>query len=377
MQNNYLVLILCILLFPFSASAQKESKTKTSFKDSLDNSIDMSDFLLNKKGVLIVPTIITEPSVGYGAAGGVIYFHSAYTKRNGPPSMSGLLGGGTQNGTWFGGLFHVGYWNQDRIRYMGAVVRTSLNISFYGSGIIESLASNPVNLNLDAWLVLQQVKFRLGNSNFFLGGRYLLLNTYNTLEIPIDIPEFQGVEFSSQLSEATLVTNFDSRNNVFSPSNGFFIELSGSYSDDWMGGDGLYGRLSSTIIGYFPVNKKLFVGLRHQSTYSLGDIPFYARPVVMLRGAPITKYQDKNITLMEAEVDWNLYKRWSLVGFTGMGNAYSDLSAFNEGKSVATIGTGFRYLLMRKLGAQMGMDFAKSTSGDFAFYMVFGCSWLR
>jgi hypothetical protein len=81
--------------------------------------------------------------------------------------------------------------------------------------------------------------------------------------------------------------------------------------------------------------------------------------------------------LMETEVDWNLYKRWSLVGFTGMGNAYSALSDFDEGKSVATIGTGFRYLLMRKLGAKMGMDFATGTGGDFAFYMVFGCSWLR
>jgi hypothetical protein len=291
--------------------------------------------------------------------------------------MSGVLGGATQNGTWFGGLFHVGYWKHDRIRYMGAVARMSVNMSFYGSGMITSLANDPVNLNLDAWLVLQQMKFRLGSSNFFLGGRYLLLNTDNTLEIPIDIPEFKGVEFSSQLSEATLVTNYDTRNNVFSPSNGFFIELSGTYSDEWMGGDALYGRLASTMIGFFPVNKKLFVGLRHQSTYTLGDVPFYARPVVQLRGAPITKYQDKNIMLMETEVDWNLYKRWSLVGFTGMGNAYSALSDFDEGKSVATIGTGFRYLLMRKLGAKMGMDFATGTGGDFAFYMVFGCSWLR
>jgi hypothetical protein len=80
---------------------------------------------------------------------------------------------------------------------------------------------------------------------------------------------------------------------------------------------------------------------------------------------------------MEAEVDWNLYKRWSLVGFTGMGNAFYDFASYDQGNSVATLGTGFRYLLMRKLGLQMGMDFATSSSGDFAFYMVFGCSWLR
>ena len=377
MRNLYAIMLLVVLLFPGISAAQSDSKKKVSFKDSLDNSLDMSDYLLNKKGILLVPTLITEPSVGYGAAGGAIYFHSAYTKKHGPPSMSGVVGGGTQNGTWFGGVFHVGYWNQDRIRYMGAIVRTSLNMSFYGSGIIESLTDNPTNLNLDAWLVAQQIKFRLGTSGFFLGGRYLFLKSNNTFDIPIDIPEFQGVEFPAQLSEVTLVTNYDTRNNVFSPSKGFFIELTGTYSDEWMGGDALYGRISSTMIGYFPVSKKLSVGLRHQSNYSLGDVPFWARPIVQLRGAPVTKYQNRNTILMETEVDWNLYKRWSLVGFTGMGNAFYDFSSYDEGNSVATLGTGFRYLLMRKLGLQMGMDFAKSTSGDSAFYMVFGCSWLR
>ena len=144
-----------------------------------------------------------------------------------------------------------------------------------------------------------------------------------------------------------------------------------------MGGDGLYGRLSSIMIGYFPVNKRLVVGPGikppiHSEMYHFMHVPYSL--CVVLR-SPNT--QDKSIMLMETEADWNLYKRWSLIGFTGIGNAYSNLSSFNQGKSVATIGTGFRYLLMRKLGAQMGMDFAVSSNGDFALYMVFGCSWLR
>ena len=79
---------------------------------------------------------------------------------------------------------------------------------------------------------------------------------------------------------------------------------------------------------------------------------------------------------MEAEVNWNVYKRWYLLGFTGIGNAFASFDSFNKGKSVSSVGTGFRYKIARKFGAQMGMDFAKSTD-DFAFYFVFGCSWLR
>lgn len=369
--TTFILLISLMFCLQLNSTAQDKNKVG-GFKDSLDNAIDMSDFLLNKKGVLIVPSLITEPAVGYGVLGAAIYFHSAYTEKNGPPSMSGILGGGTQNGTWLAGGFHVGYWNHDRIRYMGALIRTDANVDFYGS-----VNDEPFNLNLDAWLLLQQIKFRVATSHFFLGGRYLYLNTNNTFAMPVQIPEFQETTFNSKLGELSLLTTYDTRNNVFSPKKGFYLELTGTYADNWLGSDDLYGRIASTLIGYFPVNKQLFVGLRHQSTYSLGDIPFYARPVVMLRGAPITKYQNKNVTLIETEVDWNLYKRWSLVGFTGLGNAFKDYGSFDKGKSVATIGTGFRYLLMRKLGAQMGMDIAASSGGDTAFYIVFGCAWLR
>ena len=70
-------------------------------------------------------------------------------------------------------------------------------------------------------------KSRIRQSNFFIGGKYLLLlKTDNTFEVPIDIPEFNGIEFSSNLSEASAILNYDSRNNVFTPSKGFFIHLS-------------------------------------------------------------------------------------------------------------------------------------------------------
>ena len=376
MKTGTIISLLIFILISFNINAQESKKPFAVFRDSLDNAMDISNFLLNKRGFLLVPSIITEPAVGYGALGAAVYFHSSYSAKKGPPSMSGVLGGGTQNGTWVAGAFHVGYWKRDRIRYMGAIARTYVNIGYYGAGFIESLEDEPVNLNMDAWLLLQQIKFRVAESDFFIGGRYLLLDTYNTFEIPVEIPEFEGTEFSSTLSEATLVLNYDSRNNVFSPNKGFFIELSGTYSDTWMGSDDLYGRLAVKMIGYFPASEKLMVGIRHESTYSLGDIPFYARPIVSLRGVPLMKYQNNNTTVMETEVNWNVYKRWNLVGFTGIGNAFSDIESFDKGKTVSSAGAGFRYLMARKFGLQMGMDFAKSTD-DFAFYIVFGTSWLR
>lgn len=375
MENLKFHLLVLIVFIGFTAQSQKNND-KVSFRDSTDNAIDMSDWLLNKRGFLLVPTVITEPAVGYGGAAAAIYFHSSYADKKAPPSMSGVFGMGSENGTWGAGVFHVGYWKKDHIRYMGAVGKMNINIGFYGSGNVGLIDIESVNMNMDSWLVLQQIRFRIGESNFFSGGRYLYYNTSNTFEIPIDIPEFSGVKFESTLSEATMMINYDSRNNIFSPDKGFYLELSGTYSDTWMGGDDLYGRIATKMIGYVRAPGKLVMGVRNENTFSVGDIPFYARPIVFLRGAPLMKYQNKNATVTEIELSWNAYRRWNIVGFTGVGNAFASFDEFSEGKSVASIGTGFRYLIARKFGMQMGMDFAQSTD-DFAFYVVFGTSWGR
>lgn len=364
------------LIGNLSVSGQVKEKRQSSFRDSLDNALDISDWLVNKKGVLLVPTLITEPAVGYGAAAGAVFFHSSYSEKKGPPSMTGAMGGGTLNGTWGAGVFHAGYWKQDRIRYVGALARAYVNLGFYGSGSTGWESDEPINMNMDAWLLVQQLKFRVAGSDFFIGGRYLLLKSDNTFEIPIDNPDFEGIEFSSTLSEATLKIEFDSRNNVFTPVRGALIGLSGTYSDTWMGGEDLYGRLGLVMIGYLPAGDRITVGVRQETNVTLGNVPFYARPIISLRGAPLMKYQDKHTILMEAEVDYNVFKRWFISGFTGIGNAFPSLGEFEEGKSVTTLGTGFRYLMARKLGMQAGMDFAFSND-DFAFYIVMGTAWLR
>jgi hypothetical protein len=369
-------LALAFLLLCGALSIKAQTPKTSIFRDSLDNAIDISNWLLNKKGLLIIPTVITEPAVGYGAAAAAIYFHGSYSKLNGPPDMTGVLGAKTENGTWAGGVFHAGFWNHDRIRYMGAAVRLSANLAFYGSGTLPGVEDKSMMLNLDGWLFLQQAKFRVAKSNFFLGGRYIYFNTVNSFDEPVDWQEFQGSEFESTLSELSAVFNYDSRNNIFTPQKGLFAQVLTTTSKTWMGADNNYERLGTTLIGYLPSSNNLTLGVRQETMFAFGDIPFYARPMVNMRGVPVVKYQNNNIWLMEMELNWNLYKRWSLIGFTGMGNAFKDFDSYDNGKSVSTLGTGFRYLMARKLGAQMGIDFAKSNE-DFGIYIVFGTAWLR
>lgn len=366
------LLLLLIFLHPHTFSQE----TKSAFRDTTDNAFDVSSWLLQKKGFLIVPSIITEPAIGYGGALGVIFFHSSFLERKGPPNMSGLIAGATENGTWMGGIYHRGFWFEDRLRYTGVLMRTSINMNFYGSGSSDILEGNPIRLNMDAWVLLQQLSFRISRSNFFLGGRYLLMSTQNTFQLPVDVPEFSGIDFQATLSEISFLLNYDTRNNVFTPTKGIYAEIIPTYSDTWLGGEALYGRMGMTLLAFTPISNRVIMGLRLESHYSLGDVPFWARPMVNMRGVPLMKYQNKDVGMMEAEFSWNIYKRWHLLGFTGMGNAFTDFASYNSGKSVHTLGTGFRYEIARIFGVQMGMDFAWSNE-DFAFYFMFGHAWSR
>ncbi len=81
-----------------------------SFFDPEDGMLDASDFLLNHKGALPVPMIITESAVGYGFGLGLMFFSESMAeaaanarasgKGPAPPNITGIGGAYTENGTW-------------------------------------------------------------------------------------------------------------------------------------------------------------------------------------------------------------------------------------------------------------------------------------
>jgi len=95
-----------------------------------------------------------------------------------------------------------------------------------------------------------------------------------------------------------------------------------------------------------------------------------------MRGVPTARYQGMADILTEGELRWNFVPRWSLMLFGGAGKAFDKWSEFEDAKWVTTIGSGFRYLIARKFQLRMGIDVARGPD-DWAYYIVFGSSWLK
>lgn len=374
--RNYLLLVTISLLFPAQLLAQQE-KTKV-FRDTLDGAFDASYWLFDLHGFIPIVSVITEPAVGFGGVVAGAYFIPKEKKPDKPfqmPDIVGAGGGYTQNGSWFAGGGYAGFWKDDRIRYRGILGYGDINLKYYGSGY-GYLDEDPADFSIKSLFFLQQALFRINETPFMFGGKYFFGKTEVTAFEESKFPEVESRDFDITSSGIGAIGEYETFNNILSPSRGIRIHLNYTQSLELLGSDRNFGLLTFFTLGYFPVMKKWYSGLRFESLLATGDTPFYSMPYVSLRGVPVLRYQGELTMLAETEQCINVYKRWSLVGFGGIGTTVPSLNDMSFGDTAWNAGAGFRYLLARMLGLQMGMDFARGPE-DWAFYIVFGSSWLK
>lgn len=364
-----------LLGFADSTSAQKKQKA---FIDSLDHAFDISYYLKNLHGLLPIISPITEPAVGYGAAGaGLFFIPKKDDDRKGfkMPDIAGAAVGYTENGTWFTGAGYVGFWNKDRIRYRGVVGYGNIKLKYYGNGS-DFLAKNPVNFSIESLFLLQQAVFRIGDSHFLLGGKYVFGSSKIAFTKEHKLP-IHPKDIEMKNSGLGLIAEYESLNNMFSPSKGIRTNLTYSQFLEVLGGDRDFGRLNYFFTNYFHViNNHWNAGFRLESQLSVGEVPFYMQPFVYLRGVPAMRYQGEFTALIETEQEILFGKRWSMVAFGGVGHAFKSLDEMNVGSSAWSVGTGFRYLIAQTFGLKMGLDVARGPE-QYAIYVVFGNSWIR
>lgn len=353
-----------------------------------DGKFDVSDYLSTKYGFMPMPLIITEPAVGYGGGLNLMFLHDSLASsatRKSPPSISGIVGLGTENGTLFGAVYHLGFWKEDTIRTTSAVGALNVNMNFY-------LRSLGVDMNLKGAVAYQEVMFRIKESNFFVGGNYLYVDiesTRNEGKLPILNPLFEQ-EFN--MGALSAVAQYDTRDTIFTPSKGVFAKATVRRFDENFGGNENFWRYGAKAFYFHPLLENWTLGLRLEGEAvhaSEGDrVPYVANPAISMRGIPAMRYQGEKMILGEVQLRWEFIDRWNMVFFAGAGKVFGDEYHFEPGVGAmqeklsfkdAPVhpagGVGFRYELARKFGLWGGLDFATSEENNFAFYITIGSAW--
>jgi outer membrane protein assembly factor BamA len=268
-------------------------------------------------------------------------------------------------------------WMDGRLQTLAGIMYASINLDFHGIGDGGALADNPLGYTLQPLGGLVQAKYRLGKSSRWLAGMaYALASTEVSFDVPAGTPGLPQFVSDSEVGGVTPSLTYDSRDNIFTPTRGSYMEASVGIFSEALGGEDEFQRARLIAMQFFPLSRSLFLGLRGEAAASFGDAPFYLRPFVYLRGVPAMRYQGEEMAQIEAELRWQFWKRFSLVGFAGGGIAWNDLERFDDTQNVVSGGTGFRYEIARKYGIHMGADVAFSKDNT-AVYIQVGSAWAK
>jgi len=346
-----------------------------------------------KKGppFIAIPIFITEPAIGYGLGGAVGYFHkkkhqdapdsdsvsriqTADTaadvggQHKVPPTISGVVAAYTEKGTWVVGLAHTASWKKDTMRYKGAVGYAHIVSTLY-------IDDRPAEFKLDTGLFYQDLKFRMGSSNFFVGGKLVYLTP--ELLFDQDLPDVPGLEDRLKLNDFGLAAQaeYDVRDNNMTPNRGQYVEFVAWKHLEVLGGETDYWNVGLMVDSFHELaNKKLVLGLHLDLDTAGGDLPLWSYPYVTMRGIPALRYQNESTAVVEGELRWNLAERWAAVGFLGVGATRGDVPIFQDESGLVAGGLGGRYLFRPQDSLWVGLDVAKGPE-QYVLYIVAGHKW--
>ncbi len=367
----------------FSITPMVQASCFDQFFDPQDGKLDVSQWLSGQTGFLPVPLVISDPAVGYGGGLAVVFFHDpeedgqqtddVNEMLNMPPSISFVAGAYTENESWLAAGGHVASWKSDTIRYTGVAGYGDLNLKFYG---VQSEV-NPDDLgfkfNIQGFFLLQELIFRVKQSNLFVGGRYSYLSSDIAFNIFDEVPDASKGHLDSSTGGLGLIVKYDTRDNIISPNKGHYAKFEPVFYNKAFGGDFNYTKTKISTYSYWPISK-LVLGVRLEGDFSTGEVPFYDAPFIDMRGIPAMRYQGENVFVGELEGRWDLTPRWSLVGFIGSGWTADSFSELNDESGKVAGGGGFRYLIARRYGMRVGLDVARGPE-DTVVYLAVGGNW--
>ncbi|WP_428802532.1 BamA/TamA family outer membrane protein [Vibrio kyushuensis] len=363
-----------------------------SFTDPIDGMLDMGEYLAeNAYGFLPVPILITEPALGVGGGFLGVFLHESEQEKEArrklalesidgganliPPAVTVAGGGATQNGTWFGVLGHRRTWDQDSIRYMGGLGYGNAFIDIYANSQLIPDKSISFESDNKGYGGMQKLQFRVGDTPLFLGvsqfwARSEVRSSNDVVNAAIE--KLIGLETTA--SALGINAEYDTKNSFFFPTDGYSINAEYMLYRDSFGSDHSYDTFELGAQLFHPILDSwtlAFAGDYESLTKTeRGILPPLAKPYVKLRGISAFRYQDNYVSSIQSQLMWHIDNRWTVSGFVGVGSASKEVDGLFDDTHVA-YGTGFRYLIARRYGIHMGMDFAFSED-DNAFYFNVG-----
>lgn len=340
------------------------------FIDEEDKGLDFSNFLA-KGGFIPIPVIITEPAVdnGFGLAAAFIKPDPANPRHVTKTVVGGFKTGNGSDGV---GFFRGGYAFDGRLNYRVGIGHGKVTLDSFPAFAPEGIEYT----SKYAYGIVGSALWHFADDRFSVGPLF----DFRKLKTQIDglpVPEQFDDDVGSTLHTGAigLGVHFDSRDNPLTPRQGTNALVEAKFNRGAFGSDRDYEVYNGYLFNFDRLGPNLRYGAKLEVDAVRGDFPFFYAPAINLRGVQAAQYQGMNVVSAEAELTWQLSRRWSVLAFGGVGATDAgSRRIFHDSGAIAAGGVGFRYLLARKVGFDAGMDFAYGPGG-FVFYLQFGHAW--
>lgn len=175
-----------------------------------------------------------------------------------------------------------------------------------------------------------------------------------------------------------LVASLDSRDHIFYPTRGTFIEILAQAYTPLLGSTHTFQSLRLNIRRYFKLFNHHVLALQSLIQTQWGEVPFCQLAQMggefFLRGYYEGRFRDKNLLLLQGEYRLPLFWRLGAVGFVGLGQVANHLDQFGLQRMNVAWGVGLRYLLdkQRKIRLRIDLGFGHHSTGFYiSFYETF------
>lgn len=367
-------LLLILMTLPVVGHANDEE-----WFDSLEESFDSTE--KGGKSVtdrfVLAPMPMANPTLGVGLVGVGMYMHPEDDFWNDEPrtdnatrqSITGLAAMYTSNESWATGVFHKGFYDDDRYRSSAYLAYGELNLKFYGIGDDSFLRDHSIAYTAAVTAFQPQFFFRI-TDNWYIGPKYTIVNWQLGINLSDLHPVLPDLKHSITTAGAGLAGEWDTTDHsVFATTGGKFEFSAIDYGPNW-GGKRDYAKASMNYNHYFPLAEKWLLAARYDLNLSSGNTPFFDMPSLHLRGFPYAKYIDKQASSIQGEVKYQLSKKWSTTVFGGLGWIGSTPDELYREPVIPTGGFGLRYLLSEKEKMNIGMDIAFGPESEAIYFRV-------
>jgi hypothetical protein len=390
--------LLSILFLSAAASAQAQAAAgadeaqskqapigqKTEVKEQKDETKKTDAKSAEKKGEwLFAPIPINSPAIGTGLEWAVARISPINKKDEvSPPSIVGIGGVFTNNGSRALAAASRLYLKEDKYRLWAVAGAASINIDIYGIGRLAGDQGTFVPLKAKGGASIGEFLFRL-RKGVYLGARGQYRNVSMSLDqerlddsdVTTQPPEeIAGVidQIRSELLHQQTVSmgprfQWDSRDNVYYPKRGVFMEVGADLFAQGLGSQWTYQYYRVNFNKYNHLSDHQVLAFRGVGCAAAGDrVPIYDLCLFGtmndLRGYPAGRYQDRRMFATQAEYRLmfpveGFLGRFGVVAFAGVGGVGETFSDFDFNGLLPAGGGGLRFRLTKKYPVNFRIDY--------------------